>query len=198
MIADADLWDDFRNGKRYALSHIYFTHVQFLLRFGRKFTKDEELIRDTIQEVFLALIKGREKLGTTHNIRYYLMAAFRHNIARNLVKQSHHPTLTLPSGLDFLVEESPEELFISKEELTDKEKALRKAFNLLPPKQKEILYYRYVCELDYEHICEMMSISYDTARKMVYRSIRQLKSTLKENKFIVAFLGFFHNEKKSE
>ncbi|MFV0592573.1 MAG: RNA polymerase sigma factor, partial [Draconibacterium sp.] len=77
MKEDKQIWDDFRKGKADALSHIYFHYAQFLFRYGRKFSQDEEMIKDIIQDLFYYLISARENLGSTDNIRFYLMASFR-------------------------------------------------------------------------------------------------------------------------
>src|SRR5690554_6494925 len=84
MKSDKEIWNDFRKGKNYALSHIYHQHVQSLFRYGRKFSSDDELIKDTIQDLFFDLIRTRENLGETDNICFYLMRSFRRKLAKNL------------------------------------------------------------------------------------------------------------------
>ncbi len=65
MEPDKKIWDDFRKGDNYALSHIYFQHVQLLYRYGKKFSPDDELIKDIIQDLFFDLIRTRKNLGDT-------------------------------------------------------------------------------------------------------------------------------------
>ena len=84
MKSDKEIWNDFRKGKNYALSHIYHQHVQSLFRYGKKFSSDDELIKDTIQDLFFDLIRTRENLGKTDNICFYLMRAFRRKLVKNL------------------------------------------------------------------------------------------------------------------
>jgi hypothetical protein len=52
MNSDKKIWDDFRKGKDQALSEIYNQYIQLLFRFGKKFSNDDELIKDTIQDLF--------------------------------------------------------------------------------------------------------------------------------------------------
>ena len=87
MTTDEQIWDDFRKGKSYALSHIYYQHVQFLFRCGKKFCKDDELVKDTIQDLFFDLIRTRKNLGKTDNIRFYLMASFRRKLGKAMKRK---------------------------------------------------------------------------------------------------------------
>lgn len=188
MNSDKKIWDDFRMGESYALSHIYYQHVQLLFRYGKKFSRNDELIKDTIQDLFFDLIRTREKLGKTDNIKYYLFTSFRRKLVRNIEKQN----LTLEPEYEKLMEAeivySVEQEIISKEELTHREKLVQKTLETLTPKQREILFYRYTCEFDYEYICEIMSLEYDSARKQVFRALKSLKKCLSNEDILLLFL----------
>ena len=81
---DTKLWEDFRKGEKYALSHVYYKYADLLFRYGKKFTSDDELVKDTIQDLFFDLIRTRSTLGTTNHIYYYLIKAFRRRLFHNL------------------------------------------------------------------------------------------------------------------
>lgn len=180
MTEDEQIWGKFRMGDKAATSRIYYQHVETLFRYGKKFTNDEELVKDTIQELFFDLIRTRENLGKTDCIRFYLIKAFRRRILAELQKkpnarpagesdQSIHP---------FNMIYSYEEELIDRENLSQREKLVQKSLKELSPKQREILYYRFSCDLAYDQICELMAIKYDSARKMVFRALQSLKSSL--------------------
>ena len=78
---------------------------------------------------------------------------------------------------------SIEDEWIQKEELTKKEEIVRKVLAELSPKQREIIYYRFTCDFEYEQICEIMSMKYDSARKMVFRALKTLREHLTETNF---------------
>ncbi|MFV0267448.1 MAG: RNA polymerase sigma factor, partial [Draconibacterium sp.] len=73
MGEDYNLWENFKKGKDYAVSEIYDRHVDFLFNYGKKFTADEDIVLDTIQDIFFDLIRNRKNLGSTDNIRLYLL-----------------------------------------------------------------------------------------------------------------------------
>lgn len=178
MTRDEKIWNDFRKGESYALSHIYCQHVQLLFRYGKKFSKDDELIKDTIQDLFYDLIESRENLGETNNIKFYLIASFRRKLARNNKNQLSFIKGGTEKRMEAEIVYSAEQEIISKEEATHQDKMMQKGLMELSPKQREILFYRFQCNLGYKQICEIMSLKYDSARKQVFRALKALKRCL--------------------
>ncbi len=191
MKVDKKIWDDFRNGEKHALTNIYHQHVQLLYRYGLKFTNDKELLKDTIQDLFFDLISSRHKLGSTDNIKFYLMASLRRKLTRNLKKQGGIKNIERLKNIQPAIEYSIEHRLIEKEELSHNEERIQKALQTLSPKQREILFYRFTCDFEYEQICEMMSIKYDSARKQVFRALKSLKECLSNTDIFILF--FSHN-----
>ncbi|MGC9355404.1 MAG: RNA polymerase sigma factor [Mariniphaga sp.] len=196
MKPDKKIWDDFRKGENYALSHIYFQHVQMLYRYGKKFSNNDELIKDTIQDLFFDLIRTRKNLSETDNIGFYLMASFRRKLAKSINKK-------IPleySGDQELTAEivySAEHDLIGREELSQREKAVKKALAEPSPKQREILYYKFTCNFDYDQICEIMKLQYDSARKQVSRALKAMKEILSGSELYLFFVGMFSDKKDS-
>ena len=49
-------------------------------------------------------------------------------------------------------------------------------------------YYRYTCDYSYDEICALMSIKYDSARKMVFRALKSLREHLDHSDLILLYL----------
>lgn len=193
MGVDKQVWDDFRNGEDYALSHIYFQYAQLLFRYGKKFSQDEEVIKDSIQDLFFNLIRTRNSLGPTDNIQFYLMASFRRRLS-HAIKQKAFLTYSGNEELTAEIIYSAEHDLIGKEELTHREQTVKKALEKLSPKQREILYYKFTCNFDYDQVCEIMQIQYDSARKQVSRALKVLKELLVSSDLFVLYAGFFQKK----
>ena len=178
---DKKIWEDFRTGDSYALSHIFYQQVDVLFRYGCKFTPDKELIKDTIQDLFFDLIRTRKNLGDTDNIRFYLIKSFRRKLFRNVNSGKkldvHGENIELQANIIYSVEEE----LISREDISEREHKVRQALKEISPKQREILFYRFNCEFEYDQICEIMSLKYDSARKQVFRALKALKDKLPDN-----------------
>ena len=185
MNSDRNIWNDFRKGEKQALSHIYHQHVQMLFRYGKKFCHDDELIRDNIQELFFDLIRTRKNLGETDNISYYLMASFRRKLAKSMNRNSIVLLQSNEKEMEAEIVYSAEHDLIGKEELTHRERTVKNALAELSPKQREILYYRYTCGFEYDQICEIMSLQYDSARKQVSRALKALKKVLADSQMLL-------------
>ena len=69
---------------------------------------------------------------------------------------------------------------------------LRNALKSLTNRQKEAIYLRYPKDLAYEEIADIMNISVEACRNLIYSAIKSLKSTLKSNQpdSILFFLRF--------
>ncbi|QIA09152.1 RNA polymerase sigma factor [Draconibacterium halophilum] len=191
---DKIIWREFINEREDALSFIYHQNVDFLFFYGKKFTTDESLIVDVIQDLFFYLISKRENLGETDNIRIYLLKSFRRRLFENLKKKKKELEQIKEYSIEPRIVFSVEEKIIFDEEESEKELELKRGMEKLNAKQREVLYYRFTCGFDYQQICEIMSISYDTARQMVSRSIQSLKKYLISRGFI--FVILFGRKKK--
>jgi len=199
-INDNNLWEDFKKGEQAALSHIYHLYVESLYRYGKKFSSDSDLVKDTIQDLFCDLIRTREKLGPTEHIYFYLIKSFRRKLFRslnetNMTKHKEEDEEAFTVHIVYSVEED----YIQKEHLSKKEEMMQKGLAELSPKQREILYYRFTCDFEYEQICEIMSMKYDSARKMVFRALKSLRENLADTNLILLYTSnsvFYNLSKK--
>ena len=155
MEHDKKIWNDFRKGEKYALTHIYYQHVELLYRYGKKFSKDNDLVKDTIQDLFFDVLRTRENLGDTDNIRFYLMRSYRRKLVHNLKKNQPPENLAL-YGTEPSIVYSIEEEFIRRENLRKRDRVIQNCLQELNPRQREILYYRFNCNLEYDEICEQI------------------------------------------
>jgi len=80
------IWQNFIDGDDDALSSIYFEFFDMLLNFGVKYSGDRFLVEDCIQNLFVDLLKNRQKQKPVKNIRFYLTKALRNQISYELRK----------------------------------------------------------------------------------------------------------------
>ena len=187
MEEDIKIWERFKGGEKSALSDIYFQHFDSMYHYGIKFKNDPEFIKDTIQDVFIKIIQAKERLSVPTNIRYYLLKALKNAILKELTKVHKIDYVDeLPVMFDGVF--SLEEEIIDNENASAKEKILGDALKSLSSRQREIIYLRYECSMEYEQICEIMSLKNDSARKLVFRAISSLRELLEKNNIFRALL----------
>lgn len=193
---DTKLWEDFKNSDEKALSAIYHLYVNKLFRYGKKFTSDDELIKDVIQDLFFDLIRNRKTLGSTNHILFYLIKSLRRRLFEQ-IKSADKIRLTNEfQEIEANIIYSVEYEYIQKEHLSEREQRVRQSLAQLSPKQREILYYRYTCDFDYEQICQIMPMKYDSARKMVFRALKALREQLTDPKLMILFFRSGRSQEK--
>lgn len=156
-------WRQFVSGDNDSYCWIYNTYVQILYRYGLRFTSDSEIIKDCIQEVFTSLYKNRDRLVTPENIKVYLFVSLKNCLIRTLYKESLYDR-ELPENIQFSLEPTVEEVFIKNEQYTNQQRKLKEILSSLPPRQKEIIYYRFIQELSMDEICILMNLNYQSAQ----------------------------------
>lgn len=188
---DSDIWENFKKGDKSALSYVYFQNFQSLFQYGIRFKDDPEFIKDCIQDLFFKLIHAGENLGPTDNIRFYLFHALKNGIYKEIEKSKRNELLEF-SSLKFDASFAFEEELAEKENISNQEMALLKALNELSDRQREIIYLRYECGMEYEQICDLMQLKSDSARKLVFRAIRSLRKAMQDSlQFPVLFFFYF-------
>lgn len=177
-MSDLLLWKQLKEGKKAALERIYTDYVRGLLKYGRKFSKNEALVEDCVQDLFIELWKNREGLGMTDSIQRYLLVALRRKIIRQLDRSKKWVSDSEPTDLDFDVEIAVDQPLIEKEISSERATLLKAAMENLSKRQKEVIYLKYVSGLDYEDIGEVMGLNYQSARNLVSGALKKLKSKL--------------------
>lgn len=168
-------WRQFVSGDNDSYSWIYNTYVQVLFRYGLRFTSNSEIIKDCIQEVFTTLYKNRNNLIIPDNINVYLLVSLKNCLIRTLYKESFYEG-EMPENIRFTLEPTVEEIFIDNEQHANQQKKIKEILALLSPRQKEIIYYRYIQELSMDEICILMDLNYQSAQNLIQRSLKKIRT----------------------
>ncbi len=190
------IWQNFIDGDDDALSSIYFEFFDMLLNFGVKYSGDRFLVEDCIQNLFVDLLKNRQKQKPVKNIRFYLTKALRNQISYELRKTKKLLRVDESGESDFRIIYSVENSLISDETDEMRTKFLEMVMEGLTPRQKEALYLKFNCGFDYIQISELMQISIESVRTMIYRTLKSIKEIFDTNSYSNLILfGFFRSLK---
>ncbi|WP_143100833.1 RNA polymerase sigma factor [Spirosoma endophyticum] len=175
-LSDNEIWASFRQGDRMAFTWIYNRNIKDLLRYGYRVSTNQQLVKDSIHDLFLHLWLHRENLSNTDNIRFYLYRSLRNKIVHN--SKELYP-VTLPDVeqiLDKVFSDLPlEHAIIEQEDSEEQIRVLRKAIDRLPKRQQEVIQLRYFHDFSLEEIASVMQINNQSVRNLIHRSISQLK-----------------------
>jgi len=196
MITDREIWNKFKLGDDESFTLIYNNSSRKLYLYGLKFTTNHPIIEDSIQDLFLDLVRNRKRLGDTDNIFFYLLKSFKHRLFRQLGKEKRYNLKDNNEEIIFDIDYSVEYDIINKEDNSFKIQSLRSALTKLSTRQKEAMYLRFTEEFDYSEISEIMDVSIESCRNLIYRAIKLLKDSLNTN-YTILLLLLKNNNKHS-
>lgn len=184
---DYEIWQRFKKGDEKAFSYLFDAYHLQLFEYGRRFTMDENLVKDSIQDLFFELARKREKLSATDNILFYLLKALRLRIFVNLRKNK-----SAGSGIN---EDLLQEFYLTYStdvDLAEKElklDRLAESINQLPARQKETIYLKFYKNLSNKEIAEIMQLKYQSVGNNIQKAIHKLKILLEsDSDSIILFL----------
>lgn len=177
MNSDQQIWQMFQVGHEPSFKILFDRYNQLLFNYGFKFTQDEVIIEDSIQELFVKLWCNRENLSTDVAVKNYLYKAFRRTLVKK-IEQSLRRTEVTNSSVDYLpfTIELPHDLTIIRQERAMKIRdRLDQALQQMTARQREIIHLRFFEELPYTDIAEIMGLSTKDTYKLYYRALDSLK-----------------------
>ncbi|WP_425638278.1 RNA polymerase sigma factor [Algoriphagus yeomjeoni] len=184
--SDREVWASFKSGDEAAFNYIYRKHVADLFNYGMQICKQEDLIRDCLQKMFVDLRKNQAKLGDVQRIKGYLFTVFHRELFKFLKKEKKLNTdlISLENEENiFHIETSHETKLIDEEFALEKKVEIANALNKLPARQRQAIIMLYQEELSYKEIAEIMNFSeVKTARTLVYRAMERLKEIFEVKK----------------
>lgn len=187
MTNDRDIWSRFKSGDDESLTLVYSENFKKLYLFGMKITTNQTIVEDSIQDLFSDLVRNRKKLGDTNNIHFYLLKSFKRKLVRQLQKENRYRLKNKDEDFEFNITYSVEHFIIQNETADLKFQSLQLAIAKLKPRQKEAIYLRFTEELEYNEIAEMMEMSIESCRNLLFRAIKSLRDSLKGDTSIFLF-----------
>ena len=172
-----------------ALMQLFYTE---LYDYACKFTGDEPLIRDCIQEVLISLWQRRDTATTISAPKYYLLRAVKNKVLKALHQNYKTTTFDTLAEYDFKVEFSIESMIVERQVSEENAARLQQLLFQLPARQKEIIYLKFFHQLDPDQIAALMNISRQSVYNLLYESLQKLRAFWHQE-FIASMvsLGFF-------
>jgi len=184
-ISDSELWELFREGNLIAFELIYKNYFDKLYNYGLQFIKDETLVEDVIQDLFIDLKRRCGHLSKTDTILPYLYSAFRRKMIRARDKLNRFQELE-ENSLSFQIDISIEDEWINEEGKLQHKKSLANAMNQLSEKHREIIFLYYYENMSYEEIKEIQGFdNVKSARNLLYKAVQSLRTVFKFVSFLL-------------
>lgn len=173
---DANIWSQFLAGDDNAFTHIYNTNIESLFLYGLQFSKNRELVKDAIQDLFVKLYVNRSTIKPTTNIKFYLFTSLRntmYNMFRKDIVVDH--TDELESKV--IEDSTPLEKVLEQENDELIKVELNKIFDLLSTRQREVLFYRFIEGFTFAEIEAIMGINYQSIHNLIQQAIKKVRTS---------------------
>lgn len=173
------LWERLKNGDQDSLSSIFKYYYDDLYLFGIKMMNQPDLVKDSIQDVFVRIWERRSTLGDVKSPKAYLIAAVRRKLLLN--KEQFNQEVNHRDGLfdyasnfSFSISEFKENEEISKQLKT----LFHEAINALPERQRELIFLRFYYNLKYTEIAVIMEVNEQSIKNLMQRALSNLREKI--------------------
>ena len=181
------IWTRFKAGDQEAFAILYNQHINTLYNYGIKLCKDKDVVKDTLQDLFLELFLNRDKIRVSpENLKFYLLLALKRNLIKKL-QAGRKVTRDFNESIDFEPQYSIEFQIIEQEKDEEINRKVSDAIRQLPPKQKEAIYLRYNESLEYGEVAAILDISVESVRKQVHRALKTVREIISNQSVTVLF-----------
>lgn len=177
---DGDIWQMFRSGHEGAFRFIYEKYINHLFKYGMRLTDNREMVKDSIQDLFIEL-RNSNNLSDTDCIKFYLLKALRFKLIHTIKKRDRNNKLFSEyNTFNFYVEVSHEVKMLNRQLEEEKNIKLEQALLRLKDKQREAIYYFFYEDLNYGQIASIMGFSnVKSARNLIYKSLDVIRKEFK-------------------
>jgi RNA polymerase sigma-70 factor (ECF subfamily) len=165
-----------KQGNVKAFSAVYDRYFELLFRHALSMLKDEEAVKDVIQNVFARLWEMHESIEIHTSLSSYLYASTRHGVLKIIrhskVEERFFNNLQqLPLELN-----SPVEEFLREAELR---RIIEAEIIRLPPKMREVFTLSRIHDNSHREIAERLNLSENTVKRQVSNALFILRKKLK-------------------
>ncbi len=173
------VWDKMKSGDEKSLSEIFTLFYSDLYRYGIKIFDIPDLVKDSIQDVFMRVWEKRDTIGDVQNPKAYLISSVRRKLFAN--KESYSDEISdellkneAKQNFSFATTE-----FIEIEEISQQiRNSLVQAINSLPERQRELVFLRFYYNLKYLEIARIMEVNEQTVRNLMQRALSNLRDKI--------------------
>ena len=173
---ERDLLQRLQQNDEEALALLMTMYYDDLYNYAARFTKEDGLIKDCIQEVFISLWQRRESASSILSLPFYLLGAVKNKVLKTLQRDSRRSEALIADGqYEFASEFPVEKNIIDKQLAEENAQRLKSVISNLSARQKEIIYLKFYQQLDHGQIAALMNISQQSVYNLLHETIQKLK-----------------------
>ena len=184
MKSDIELVLEVKNGERKAFSELVQRHQRALLRLTLRFTREQALAEDIVQDAFIKAYQKIDLFEGRSSFKSWLFQIAL-NTAKNRFRERTQDLINIEDthlGVDAGAETGLVQ--------ADIKKRLRDEVEKLPEKQRIALTLRVFEDMSFKEIAQIMQCPYDTAKANYRHALLKLRERLEQEESIEGWHGF--------
>lgn len=180
--ASTNLWTSFLEGNKKALSNLYHVYYPSLLGYGLRLAHNEELIKDSIQELFLYMWEHRNSISHVHSVKSYLLLSLRRVIFVHIQKEKSRYQRN-KQYVENLMDERKniEDILIAMDNSHWQSEQIRQAYSNLSKRQQEVVHLKYFDGMTTHEICSLLGIKRQSVYNCLSEAITKLQKSVIAN-----------------
>jgi RNA polymerase sigma factor (sigma-70 family) len=190
-LTDQELWKAFQEGDEEAYTKLYRLFIKDMYRYGSSLVAaSDAFVMDCIHDVFTEMWVKRERLSVPVHVKYYLLKALKTRIV-HLLERKERPFTPL-SEIDLEVFDTEDfEILEELEMAVSRQDKLTALISKLPQRQQEAIKLRFIENLNYSQIGDILQMNTQSAKNLVFRAVEKLRGwiVLPVIHFFNIFLG---------
>ena len=132
--------------------------------------------------MYVHVWEARKHLIIQKSIKFYLLSAFRRELLKR-VKQSRKNQSLEDYPTDVSWQESFQEILIENQISLESSQKITSALDNLSMRQKEAIFLRYIQELSYDEISELMRIQVPSLYNLIFKGLKAMKDFLSSTNY---------------
>lgn len=186
------LWQRSVAGDKGAFCELVEAHYKTLFNYATSFTPNRELIKDTLQDLFIHLWEKREILHIQY-LTVYLLRSIRNNLFQSFRGNELQPVALDDTAHNLADDFTIENSLIFEETDLEKKRRIKEALASLPRRQKEVVFLKFYQGLDNEQIADLMQVNRQSVANLLHKAILNLRLTFDQISLLIAAL-FLYSE----
>lgn len=158
-------------GDERAFAVLYDRFAERMYRVALRLLGSHQDAEDVVQDVFMAVVRSREKLGKVQDLASYLFTAIHRAAGRRAVQRARTPQ-ALPTAAGEIAAPA------KRSACNPIEQRLQQAIAALPQVQQEVLALKIDGDLTFAQIAKVLDVSMGTATSRYRYALTKLKTSL--------------------
>jgi len=172
---DAEIIRNLKNGEAGAMEMLYKLHWKALYISAYNILKDKEACEDIIQDLFIRIWNGRDKLNITSSLPAYLSAATRYEVYRRLRENRRYEPI-----VDEMINALSGHTNYDDLELKELQSQINSVVDTLSPKCKNVYILSRNEQLSHKEIAGKLNISTKTVRNHLTQALHHLREGINQ------------------